>query len=540
MVGNADKARLPELLRPLLDGAATARPGIEVGDSRRRPGWRRSPLGRSGRSRAFVKVQDGCQHRCAFCIVPLARGASRSLDPEVVLDQVRRARRGRAPRSRADRRRPGPLRRRPRAAHDAWPRCCDRSSRSRASAGCGSRRCCPAYFTPELLEIVDDGAGDRAALPHPAAERQRPGAAADAAAVHDARCIGALVRAAGRRASRARSGRRRHRGLSRRDRRGLRRRRCAWSRSCRSRTCTCSRTPRGAGTEAAGLAGRLDVAHASRRGARRLREAGRGEERRAFGGRLVGTARGRARAGDARPATGDLVGLTGNYVEVTFPGPSADAAVARVRVTACRTAGDGSCRAGLPEEARAIDERDEPAIGIIGGSGLYELEGLSDVRWRRVRTPFGDPSDEYCVRRGSTGGRVVFLPRHGRGHRLTPSELNFRANIWGLKSLGAEWVISISAVGSMREAIHAARPGHPRPVLRRHHAGACRRSSATGIVAHVGMAEPVCPTWPTALEKAARQTRRHRPPRRAPTSASRGRSSRRRPSRASIGAGAST
>src|SRR5256885_314203 len=88
-----------------------------------------------------------------------------------------------------------------------------------------------------------------------------------------------------------------------------------------------------------------------------------------------------------------------------------------------------------------------------GGGGLYERAGLTDVGWRRVRTPFGDPSDEYCT--GTFEGRpVIFLPRHGRGHRLTPTELNFRANIWGLKSLGAEWVISVSAVGSMKETIH--------------------------------------------------------------------------------------
>ena len=94
----------------------------------------------------------------------------------------------------------------------------------------------------------------------------------------------------------------------------------------------------------------------------------------------------------------------------------------------------------------------DPTIGIIGGSGLYELEGLTDVRWRRVRTPFGAPSDAYCVGRFA-GRRVIFLPRHGRGHRIMPTELNFRANIWGLKALGAEWVISISAVGSMKEEI---------------------------------------------------------------------------------------
>jgi len=145
-----------------------------------------------------------------------------------------------------------------------------------------------------------------------------------------------------------------------------------------------------------------------------------------------------------------------------------------------------------------------PAIGVIGGSGLYELEGITDVRWRRVRTPFGDPSDEYCT--GSFAGRpVIFLPRHGRGHRLTPSELNFRANIWGLKSLGAEWVVSISAVGSMKETIHPLDLVVPDQFF-----DATKRRVSTffgdGIVAHVGMADPVCPTLAAALEKAARAT----------------------------------
>ena len=146
----------------------------------------------------------------------------------------------------------------------------------------------------------------------------------------------------------------------------------------------------------------------------------------------------------------------------------------------------------------------EPTIGVIGGSGLYELDGLTDVRWRRVRTPFGAPSDAYCVGRFA-GRRVIFLPRHGRGHRLMPTELNFRANIWGLKALGAEWVISISAVGSMKEAI--------RPldlVIPDQFVDHTRRRVASffgdGIVAHVGMAEPVCAHLATALEKAARQT----------------------------------
>jgi 5'-methylthioadenosine phosphorylase len=146
----------------------------------------------------------------------------------------------------------------------------------------------------------------------------------------------------------------------------------------------------------------------------------------------------------------------------------------------------------------------EAAIGIIGGSGLYELEGMSDIRWRSVRTPFGDPSDDYCV--GTFDGRrVIFLPRHGRGHRLTPSELNFRANIWGLKSLGAEWVLSVSAVGSMKETIHPLDLVIPDQFF-----DATRRRIGSffgdGIVAHVGMAEPVCGVLAATLAKAARAT----------------------------------
>ena len=146
----------------------------------------------------------------------------------------------------------------------------------------------------------------------------------------------------------------------------------------------------------------------------------------------------------------------------------------------------------------------EGAIGVIGGSGLYELEGLTDVRWRRVRTPFGDPSDEFCT--GTLDGRrVIFLPRHGRGHRFTPTELNFRANIWGLKSLGAEWVLSVSAVGSMREEIRPLDLVVPDQFFDM----TKRRVSSffgDGIVAHVGMAEPVCGHLAAVLEKAARAT----------------------------------
>ena len=154
---------------------------------------------------------------------------------------------------------------------------------------------------------------------------------------------------------------------------------------------------------------------------------------------------------------------------------------------------------------RRGEDRPGPMIGIIGGSGLYDLDGLEDVRWTRVRTPFGDPSDAYCV--GRLGGtRVAFLPRHGRGHRITPSELNFRANIWGMKRLGAEWVISVSAVGSMREEVRPLDLLIPDQFV-----DMTKRRVSTffgsGIVAHVGMADPVCPDLAAILEKAARETR---------------------------------
>ena len=89
-------------------------------------------------------------------------------------------------------------------------------------------------------------------------------------------------------------------------------------------------------------------------------------------------------------------------------------------------------------------------IGVIGGSGLYEIEGLTDIEERRISTPFGEPSDAIILGR-LADTPVAFLPRHGRGHRLTPGEVPSRANIYALKSLGVEWVISVSAVGSLRE-----------------------------------------------------------------------------------------
>jgi 5'-methylthioadenosine phosphorylase len=145
----------------------------------------------------------------------------------------------------------------------------------------------------------------------------------------------------------------------------------------------------------------------------------------------------------------------------------------------------------------------EPAVGVIGGSGLYEIEGIEDLRWVRVRTPFGDPSDAYCT--GRLGERpVIFLPRHGRGHRLMPTEINYRANIYGLKALGARWVVSVSAVGSMKEEIHPLDLVIPDQFYDQ-----TRRRVSTffgdGIVGHVGLADPVCPGLGDLLETAGRE-----------------------------------
>lgn len=137
-------------------------------------------------------------------------------------------------------------------------------------------------------------------------------------------------------------------------------------------------------------------------------------------------------------------------------------------------------------------------VGIIGGTGLYNLEGLSSVREIKVDTPFGEPSDVLLT--GELGDvRLVFVPRHGRGHRLLPSEVPYAANIFALKSLGVEWLISVSAVGSMREEIHPGTIVLPTQYLDR--TRGTRRSTffGDGVVAHVSIADPVCPTLGTYL-----------------------------------------
>jgi 5'-methylthioadenosine phosphorylase len=140
-------------------------------------------------------------------------------------------------------------------------------------------------------------------------------------------------------------------------------------------------------------------------------------------------------------------------------------------------------------------------IGVIGGSGIYDLPGLSDVRRESLATPFGAPSDAFLS--GRLGEQeLVFISRHGAGHRLGPSEVNYRANLWGLKKLGATRVISLSAVGSMREEIA---PGHlvlPDQFIDR---TVSRKNTffEDGVVAHVGVANPICPQLHAHLEAAA-------------------------------------
>jgi 5'-methylthioadenosine phosphorylase len=143
-------------------------------------------------------------------------------------------------------------------------------------------------------------------------------------------------------------------------------------------------------------------------------------------------------------------------------------------------------------------------IGVIGGSGLYAMSRLENVQEVQVETPFGAPSDAYIT--GTLQGRdMVFLPRHGRGHRIAPSALNFRANIYGLKQLGVEWVLSVSAVGSMREDIH---PGDL--VLPDQFFDRTRSRVSTffdrDVVVHVAFADPVCSVLARALHAAATQT----------------------------------
>jgi 5'-methylthioadenosine phosphorylase len=142
-----------------------------------------------------------------------------------------------------------------------------------------------------------------------------------------------------------------------------------------------------------------------------------------------------------------------------------------------------------------------PVVGIIGGSGLYDIPGLTDTEWRRVESPFGAPSDELLF--GVLGGqRIVFLPRHGRGHRIPPSRLNFRANIDALKRAGVTEIVSISAVGSLKADLAPGTFVIADQFIDRTSARE-RSFFDTGLVAHVSMAHPVCARLGDRLQAAA-------------------------------------
>jgi 5'-methylthioadenosine phosphorylase len=144
-------------------------------------------------------------------------------------------------------------------------------------------------------------------------------------------------------------------------------------------------------------------------------------------------------------------------------------------------------------------------IGIIGGSGLYEIEGFTTQEWAPVETPFGAPSDEFLT--GQLSGRdVVFLPRHGRGHRLMPSELNHRANIWAMKHLGVSWIISASAVGSLQPQYAPCNIVLIDQFIDNTKQSTTHTFFGDGIVGHVAFADPICEELRRVLLSAAVET----------------------------------
>lgn len=142
-------------------------------------------------------------------------------------------------------------------------------------------------------------------------------------------------------------------------------------------------------------------------------------------------------------------------------------------------------------------------IGIIGGSGLYHIEGFTNQKWVTIKTPFGAPSDQLLT--GKLAGRdVVFLPRHARGHRILPSELNHRANIWAMKKLGVQWIMSVSAVGSLQAKYKPCDIVLPNQFLDRTKQSSAHTFFGRGIVAHVAFADPVCEELRQLLLKTGR------------------------------------
>ena len=148
-------------------------------------------------------------------------------------------------------------------------------------------------------------------------------------------------------------------------------------------------------------------------------------------------------------------------------------------------------------------QTDTEALGIIGGTGLYELEGFRNAQWVQVDSAFGSPSDELLIGEFE-GQRLVFLPRHGRGHRLSPTQVNYRANVEAMKRVGVSRIISFSAVGSLKESL---RPGDFVIVDQYIDRTFAREKSffGAGLAAHVSMADPVCPQLGDVLENAAKR-----------------------------------
>lgn len=141
-------------------------------------------------------------------------------------------------------------------------------------------------------------------------------------------------------------------------------------------------------------------------------------------------------------------------------------------------------------------------IGIIGGSGLYHIDGFTEQKWIRIKTPFGSPSDDLLT--GRLGGReVVFLPRHGRGHRILPSELNHRANLWAMKKLGVAWLVSVSAVGSLQSRYRPCDIVLPDQFVDRTKRSVEHTFFGRGIVAHIAFADPICEELRVLLLEAA-------------------------------------
>jgi len=142
-------------------------------------------------------------------------------------------------------------------------------------------------------------------------------------------------------------------------------------------------------------------------------------------------------------------------------------------------------------------------VGIIGGTGLYDIEGFRNQSWVKIKTPFGSPSEDLLT--GKLGGRdVVFLPRHGRGHKILPSELNHRANIWAMKKLGVAWIISVSAIGSLQEKYQPCDIVLINQFVDRTKQSLAHTFFGRGIVAHIAFANPICEELRQILLKTAR------------------------------------